>query len=68
MRVVGAGFLLIGRQRAPQLVLSVLAALNVVIGALDVVFVAVAVDLLDHEESVSGLLSGAVGLGVCSER
>jgi hypothetical protein len=63
LRLVGAGFLLVGRQRAPRLVLSVLAALNVVIGAIDVIFVAVAVDLLDREEAVSGLLSGSVGLG-----
>lgn len=63
LRLIGAGFVLIGRQRAPRLVLGVLAALNVVIGALDVMFVGVAVDLLDREESVSGLLSGAAGFG-----
>ena len=62
-RALIGGFTVLRSEPGPRLLVALLGVVNVVVGALDVLFVAVAVDLLEREEAVSGLLSGAAGLG-----
>ncbi len=57
------GFRFLFRHRRTALILLVLAGGLVAIGALDVLFVAVAISLLDKGESWAGFLSSASGLG-----
>ncbi len=57
------GFRFLFRHRRTGLILLVLSGGLVAIGALDVLFVAVAISLLDKGESWAGFLSSASGLG-----
>jgi MFS family permease len=57
------GFRFLFRHRRTALILLVLSGGLVAIGALDVLFVAVAISLLDKGESWAGFLSSASGLG-----
>ena len=57
------GFDLIRRDRQTILLVLVLAASMVVYGALDILYVAVAIDLIDAGESWAGFLNSAFGLG-----
>jgi Cyclic nucleotide-binding domain/Major Facilitator Superfamily len=64
-RVAGilAGFRVLARQSGPRLLVGLLAAQWVVIGALDILFVVLAVDVLDRGEGWVGVLNMAYGLG-----
>ena len=57
------GFMVLRRERHARLVVLILSAGVVVIGALDVLFVAVAIDLLHKGEGWAGFLNSAFGLG-----
>ena len=58
-----AGFRLLARQSAPRLLVALLGAQWVVIGALDILFVVLAVDVLDRGQGWVGYLSMAYGVG-----
>ncbi len=57
------GFRELRRERAPRLIVLVLVANDVVIGALDVLFVAAAIDLLGMGQGGAGFLNSAFGIG-----
>jgi predicted MFS family arabinose efflux permease len=57
------GFGVLRRERRVLLLVTILAAAMVVFGALDLLFVAVAIELLGLEESWAGYLNAAFGLG-----
>jgi MFS family permease len=57
------GFRMLRRERSARLLVLMLSAGGVVVGALDVLFVAVAIDLLDKGEGWAGFLNSAFGLG-----
>jgi hypothetical protein len=58
-----AGFRVLARQSAPRLLVALLGAQWVVIGALDILFVILAVDVLYRGEGWVGYLSMAYGVG-----
>ncbi|TMK93712.1 MAG: MFS transporter [Actinobacteria bacterium] len=58
-----AGFATLAREREPRLVVLLLASSDIVVGALDVLFVATAIDLLAIGRSGAGYLSAAFGAG-----
>jgi hypothetical protein len=58
-----AGFGVLARQSAPRLLVALLGAQWVVIGALDILFVVLAVDVLDRGQGWVGYLSMAYGAG-----
>jgi len=58
-----AGFHLLARQSAPRLLVALLGAQWVVIGALDILFVVLAVDVLDRGQGWVGVLNMAYGVG-----
>jgi len=58
-----AGFHVLARQSAPRLLVALLGAQWVVIGALDILFVVLAVDVLDRGEGWVGVLNMAYGVG-----
>ncbi len=57
------GFRVLVRDRRVRLVVLVLSTTTIVIGGLDILFVATAIDLLDLGESWAGYLYAAFGLG-----
>lgn len=57
------GFLLLARQRDPRLMVGLLSSRMVLIGALDVLFVLMALELFETGESGAGILSAALGVG-----
>ena len=57
------GFAVLRSERAVRLPIAVLASMFVVVGALDVLLVAVAIDLLHAGEGWAGYLNAAFGLG-----
>jgi len=57
------GFRVLRAERSALLVILVVSAMGVVVGALDLFFVAVAISLLGAGESWAGYLSAAFGLG-----
>jgi MFS family permease len=57
------GFSLLGRERRVLLLVAVLSAAFIVVGALDVLVVAVAIDLLGIGQAWAGFLYAAFGLG-----
>jgi hypothetical protein len=58
-----AGFHVLARQSAPRLLVALLGAQWVVIGALDILFVVLAVDVLGRGEGWVGVLNMAYGVG-----
>jgi hypothetical protein len=58
-----AGFRVLARQSGPRLLVGLLGAQWVVIGALDILFVVLAVDVLDRGEGWVGVLNMAYGVG-----
>jgi hypothetical protein len=58
-----AGFRVLARRSAPRLLVTLLGAQWVVIGALDILFVVLAVDVLDRGQGWVGYLSMAYGVG-----
>jgi Cyclic nucleotide-binding domain/Major Facilitator Superfamily len=58
-----AGFRVLARQSSPRLLVALLGAQWVVIGALDILFVVVAVDVLGRDQSWAGYLNMAYGVG-----
>ncbi|MDP9302253.1 MAG: MFS transporter [Actinomycetota bacterium] len=58
-----AGFTTLGREREPRLIVLLLASSDIVVGALDVLFVATAIDLLGIGRSGAGYLSASFGAG-----
>ena len=58
-----AGFTTLRRDREPRLVVLLLASSDIVVGALDVLFVATAIDFLGIGQSGAGYLSAAFGAG-----
>jgi Cyclic nucleotide-binding domain len=58
-----AGFRVLARQSSPRLLVVLLGAQWVVIGALDILFVVLAVDVLDRGQGWVGYLSMAYGVG-----
>src|SRR5829696_2185209 len=58
-----AGFRVLARRSAPRLLVALLGAQWVVIGALDILFVVLAVDVLDRGQGWVGYLSMAYGVG-----
>jgi MFS family permease len=58
-----AGLTFLGRNRDQRLIVSLVGLVWIVIGALDVAFAAVAVELLDSDESAAGFMSMAIGIG-----
>jgi MFS family permease len=58
-----AGFRTLHREREPRLIVLLLASSDIVVGALDVLFVATAIDLLGIGQSGAGYLSAAFGAG-----
>jgi predicted MFS family arabinose efflux permease len=63
LRASFGGFAVLRRERSVLLLVLVLSATLVVVGALDVLFVAVAIGLLDAGEAWAGFLGSAFGLG-----
>ena len=57
------GFRTLRREREPRLIVILLSSGVVVVGALDILFVATAIDLLDIGASGAGYLSAAFGFG-----
>jgi Cyclic nucleotide-binding domain/Major Facilitator Superfamily len=57
------GFGVLARQSAPRLLVALLGAQWVVIGALDILFVVLAVDVLDRGQGWVGVLNMAYGVG-----
>jgi hypothetical protein len=58
-----AGFGVLARRSGPRLLVALLAAQWVVIGALDILFVVLAVDVLDRGQGWVGVLNMAYGVG-----
>ena len=58
-----AGFGVVRRERRVLVLVVVMAATTIVLGALDILFVAVAIDLLHAGQSWAGFLCSAFGLG-----
>jgi MFS family permease len=58
-----AGFRLLARQREPRLLVGLLSARMVLLGALDVLFVLMALELFHVGESGASLLNAALGAG-----
>lgn len=58
-----AGFRLLGRERGPRRIVTVLGAGSIVYGALDVAAVVVALEHLDGGDGLTGVLSAAIGIG-----
>lgn len=58
-----AGLTFLARNRDQRLITVLVGLVWIVIGALDVGFAAVAVELLDSDESAAGFMSMAVGIG-----
>jgi hypothetical protein len=58
-----AGFRVLAREPAPRLLVALLGAQWVVIGALDILFVVLAVEVLDRGQGWVGYLSMAYGVG-----
>ncbi len=58
------GIRLVARHRSTRIVVGILTLRMVVIGALDVLFVLLALEVFDIGESGAGLLTAAIGLGV----
>ncbi len=58
-----AGLAFLRRNRGARALVGVLASTSVVIGAAEVAFVAVALDILDRDDGVAGLLGSAWGAG-----
>jgi hypothetical protein len=58
-----AGFRVLARQSGPRLLVALLGAQWVVIGALDILFVVLAVDVLDRGQGWVGVLNMAYGVG-----
>jgi hypothetical protein len=58
-----AGFRVLARRSGPRLLVALLGAQWVVIGALDILFVVLAVDVLDRGEGWVGVLNMAYGVG-----
>ena len=58
-----AGFRVLAREPAPRLLVALLGAQWVVIGALDILFVVIAVEVLDRGQGWVGYLSMAYGVG-----
>jgi MFS family permease len=57
------GFRTLRREREPRLIVILLSSGVVVVGALDILFVATAIELLDIGQSGAGYLSAAFGFG-----
>jgi predicted MFS family arabinose efflux permease len=57
------GFSILRRERPVLLLVLVLAGTTVVVGALDILFVATAIDLIGQHESWAGFLNSAFGVG-----
>ena len=57
------GFRLLARQRDPRLLVGLLSSRMILIGALDVLFVLMALELFETGESGAGLLNAALGAG-----
>jgi MFS family permease len=57
------GFRLLARQRGPRLLVGLLSSRMILIGALDVLFVLMALELFDTGESGAGILNAALGAG-----
>jgi MFS family permease len=57
------GFRTLRHEREPRLIVLLLSSGVVVVGALDILFVATAIDLLDIGQSGAGYLSAAFGVG-----
>ncbi len=60
---IWGGLRLLRNEPEPRLIVALLSAAWLVLGALDVALVAVAVDLLGRDEATAGLLGSAVGVG-----
>ncbi len=60
---IGHGFTLVRRQPSTRLLVTLLAVILVIFGALDVALVAIAVEQLGQDEATVGLLAGAIGTG-----
>jgi hypothetical protein len=58
-----AGLSFLARHRDQRLIVGLVGLVWIVIGALDVAFAAVAVELLDSDESSAGFMSMAIGIG-----
>jgi MFS family permease len=58
-----AGFRVLARQSAPRLLVALLGAQWVVVGALDILFVVLAVDVLHRDQGWVGYLNMAFGVG-----
>jgi Major Facilitator Superfamily len=58
-----AGFRVVARQSAPRLLVALLGAQWVVVGALDILFVVLAVDVLHRDQGWVGYLNMAFGVG-----
>ncbi|HET6685645.1 MAG TPA: MFS transporter [Jiangellaceae bacterium] len=58
-----AGFRVLARQSAPRLLVALLGAQWVVVGALDILFVVLAVDVLHRDQAWVGYLNMAFGVG-----
>ena len=58
------GFRVLARERDPRLVVGLIFAVEMVIGALDVLFVLMALELFHTGESGAGILNAALGAGL----
>lgn len=58
-----AGLTFLARNRDQRLIVSLVGLVWIVIGALDVAFAAVAVELLDSDQSAAGFMSMGIGIG-----
>jgi MFS family permease len=58
-----AGLAFLRKHRGPRVLVGVMAATSVVVGAADVAYVAVALDILGRDGGVAGLLGTASGVG-----
>lgn len=58
------GFRVLARERDPRLVVGLIFSVETVIGALDVLFVLMALELFHTGESGAGVLNAALGLGL----
>ena len=60
---IAGGFTLIRRKRDPRMLIEILGLGFVIVGALDVAYPAIAVELLGESRSAAGFLSAALGAG-----
>jgi MFS family permease len=58
-----AGFRVLARQKEPRLLVALIGAQWVVVGALDILFVVIAVDVLHRDQGWVGYLNTAFGVG-----